>query len=261
MAREKVYKNEFGETLSAAEKAREICWEACEVRYKKDAVPLVKKALEIDPDCVEAYNILGFHEKNTEKKLDYYKKAYDLFIANNGEDFFKDHAGGFWIIVETRPFMRAAFSYGACLWRTGRRSEAINVYTDMLRLNPNDNQGVRFILTSWLIITGEFAKARKIIDDYERCPACLIFDKLLIDILESNDATVVKKSFEEAAGENAFIPLYILNKKQLPKKSPGYCGFGDENEALTYMLDEYGKDLWDAYPDAVKAIELYAQSE
>jgi hypothetical protein len=42
--------------------------------------------------------------------------------------------------------MRALHGRGLCLWRLGRTGEARQVFAQMLELNPNDNQGVRFLL-------------------------------------------------------------------------------------------------------------------
>jgi len=42
--------------------------------------------------------------------------------------------------------MRALHGRGLCLWRLGRTDEARQVFAWMLELNPNDNQGVRFLL-------------------------------------------------------------------------------------------------------------------
>ena len=36
----------------------------------------------------------------------------------------------------------------------GRQQEAINHYSDMLRLNPNDNQGIRYVLAQYLLEAG-----------------------------------------------------------------------------------------------------------
>jgi hypothetical protein len=43
--------------------------------------------------------------------------------------------------------MRALHGQGLCLWRLGQVDEARQVLTWMLELNPNDNQGVCFLLS------------------------------------------------------------------------------------------------------------------
>jgi hypothetical protein len=52
----------------------------------------------------------------------------------------------FWLDLDSRPFMRALHGRGLCLWRLGRTDEARQVFAWMMELNPNNNQGVRFLL-------------------------------------------------------------------------------------------------------------------
>lgn len=51
-----------------------------------------------------------------------------------------------WSALYNRPYLRCLHGYGLCLWRLGRRDEAIAVFERILALNPNDNQGARFCL-------------------------------------------------------------------------------------------------------------------
>lgn len=51
-----------------------------------------------------------------------------------------------WECIDNRPFLRCLNGYGLCLWRLHRFAEAEPVFDRMLRLNPTDNQGVRFLL-------------------------------------------------------------------------------------------------------------------
>ena len=51
-----------------------------------------------------------------------------------------------WGHIDNRPFLRCMHGYGLCLWRLGRFDEAERVFDRMLRLNPSDNQGVRFAI-------------------------------------------------------------------------------------------------------------------
>jgi len=42
--------------------------------------------------------------------------------------------------------LRCLHGFGLCLWRLGRFEEAERVFERILRLNPSDNQGVRFLI-------------------------------------------------------------------------------------------------------------------
>jgi hypothetical protein len=48
--------------------------------------------------------------------------------------------------IDNRPFLRCMHGFGLCCWRLGRFEEAGRVFDRMLRLNPSDNQGVRFLI-------------------------------------------------------------------------------------------------------------------
>jgi Flp pilus assembly protein TadD len=52
----------------------------------------------------------------------------------------------FWGDVDSRPSMRALRGRGLCLWRLGQVDEARRIFTWMLELSPNDDQGIRLLL-------------------------------------------------------------------------------------------------------------------
>ncbi len=64
---------------------------------------------------------------------------------------FVQDAGDFWLMVETRPYTRARAALAAVVWRLGRREEALEHQRELLRLNPRDNQGLRYRQANWLL--------------------------------------------------------------------------------------------------------------
>lgn len=50
-----------------------------------------------------------------------------------------------WGRLYNRPFLRCLHGFGLCLWRLGRTDEALAVFERILALNPDDNQGIRFL--------------------------------------------------------------------------------------------------------------------
>ena len=51
-----------------------------------------------------------------------------------------------WGFIDNRPYLRCLHGYGLCLWQLGRVEAAAVVFERLLWLNPNDNQGVRFLI-------------------------------------------------------------------------------------------------------------------
>lgn len=80
---------------------------------------------------------------SVEALVSHMRDVVHLAERDLGPDFFRDHRGHFWSMIETRPYMRARSGLTAALVRAGRREEAIEHLEDMLDLNPNDNQGLR----------------------------------------------------------------------------------------------------------------------
>jgi tetratricopeptide (TPR) repeat protein len=50
-----------------------------------------------------------------------------------------------WGRIYNRPFLRCLHGLGLCHWRLGRAGEALALFERILALNPNDNQGIRFL--------------------------------------------------------------------------------------------------------------------
>src|SRR5262249_7461217 len=116
-----------------------------------ERIRLARQALDLSPDCADAYVLLAENTRSRKTTLDYYEKGVAAGERALGPDAFRREVGHFWGILETRPYMRAREGLAHSLWTMGRREEAAGHLQEMLRLNPNDNQGVRYTLTSWLV--------------------------------------------------------------------------------------------------------------
>jgi tetratricopeptide (TPR) repeat protein len=65
------------------------------------------------------------------------------------------------------PYMRAKLYSAQALWDLGAEDEAIDHYKDCIRLNRNDNQGVRDILTARLLVKNELEGVETIQKQYK----------------------------------------------------------------------------------------------
>lgn len=113
-----------------------------------EAEAYYREALRIDPGHADAWVHLGnrrLEEGHVAEALGHYERAQREAEARTiGDPAHYD--GPFWLDLDSRPFMRALHGRGLCLWRLGRADEARQVFAWMMELNPNDNQGVRFLL-------------------------------------------------------------------------------------------------------------------
>jgi len=123
-----------------------LIYETWEWGGNKRGLKRAYEALETSPFCADALNYLAFRSSYTEEQLFLYRRAVQVGEVALGELFFKKNSGHFWGLIETRPYMRALAGLADCLWSTGRKDEAIKNYWELLRLNPGDNQGIRYVL-------------------------------------------------------------------------------------------------------------------
>ncbi len=146
------FMREYGERQKPGIPEPEDAWDylelADEAKTKKDRLKCVEKALELDPANLDAMLM----------KASLQAKGFDQFyellqpILREGRrqmeegGFFKNGKGDFWLIFETRPYMRARFENMRALIRLGRMGKAIREGEDLLKLCKGDNLGVRYTL-------------------------------------------------------------------------------------------------------------------
>lgn len=123
--------------------------QAVELRAKgqiADAQSILVGLLEREPRCLDAYAHLGnmaFQESQPKTALAHYElgvRIGDRSLAIE-HDFLLP-----WGLIGNRPFLRCLHGTGLSQWRLGRWKAAEKTLTRCLRLNPSDNQGVRFLL-------------------------------------------------------------------------------------------------------------------
>jgi len=133
------------------EQAQDLMYQAWDSSGKR-RIELARRALKISEDCADAYVLLAEKAASSLAEAKHlYQQGVEAGERALGEKAFKEDAGHFWGILETRPYMRARAGLAQCLWMLGERDQAIAHFTDMLRLNPNDNQGIRYILATCLL--------------------------------------------------------------------------------------------------------------
>ena len=159
-------------------------------------------------------------------------------------------AGHFSGLLETRPYMRARLGLAHALWTAGRRDEAVGHLQDMLRLNPNDNQGVRYTLAGFLLFLDRDDELTRLLDQYgDEESAAWAYTSALLAFRRQGDTIEARQSLKKAKKTNKHVPNYLLGRKFPPSEQPDYYSPGNESEALNYV----GSFLaaWKSTPGAV----------
>ena len=252
---------QFGEQPGSGDpkldQAQQIMYQAWDETHPGKRITLAHKALATSPNCADAYVLLAEEAADTVgRALEFYQQGVDAGRRALGEDYFSDAAGDFWGLLETRPFMRALGGKTNMLWELRRYEEAIAIYREMLRLNPSDNQGVRYSLLQLLLELDQSDEARVLIAQYEdEYSAAWLYTRALIAFQQEGDSPASIHALQDALEQNPHVPAYLSGKKRIPTRLPDYVSPGDETEAIDYAVGHLND--WRRTPGAVEWITPY----
>jgi tetratricopeptide (TPR) repeat protein len=222
-------------------------WEATGARRAK----LARQALATSADCADAYVLLAEETARTlEEARDLFAQGVAAGERALGKEAFEQDAGYSWGIVATRPYMRARAGLASCLRLEGRRHEAIEHWTDMLRLNRGDNLGQRYLLLAALLEEGDVTAAEALLKRYSGDDAASwAYGRALLAFRTRGDTPPAKRARTRAITTNPHVPAYLTGAKKLPSTMPEHIGFGDESEAVTCAAEQMA--AWRATPGAL----------
>ena len=225
--------------VSALEQAQDIMYRAFESRNPTERVHLAQEALNLSRDCADAYILLA--EENT-PTLQAQKTLFEAGVKAGeralGPQKFEEFKGHFWGVLETRPYMRARCGLAGCLRALGENDLAIEHLNALLQLNPNDNQGIRYLLVPLLFDVGDDEALENLFIAYEEeYSATWKYTNALLVFKRTGNSPEANLMLQDALAYNPFVPAYLLGKKRIPKTLPPYMGVGDNNEAIHYSVD------------------------
>lgn len=240
------------EASTDLERAQDIMYEAWGATSKKKRVDLAKRALATSADCADAYVLLAQETAKSKRQVvELYEQGVQAGERALGPEYFEEQAGYFWGLVETRPYMRARAGFTAALWKMGERRAALEQARELLRLNPGDNQGTRYILLQWLLIEGMDDEASALLKEYEDDGAAAwLYGRTFHEFRTRGRSAKADAALREALEENRHVQPYLLGEKELPMHVPDLIEWGGESEAVEYVYAAYG--LWYYTPGALE---------
>lgn len=229
--------------------AQELVYQAFDKDDFDARVDMAKEAIRISPDCADAYVLLAEHSDDLGEQISLYERA----VAAGERSLrggLRQYEGHFWLALETRPYMRARLGLALALWREGRREEAVEHLQTLLRLNPGDNQGARWVLVNYLAELGRDRDMETLLDAYsDEIVAAWAYSRALLQFRREGDTPAARQQFERAAERNRFVLPYLAGSVQIPPYLPDSFSLGSEEEGVLYAADAL--PAWRATPGAI----------
>ncbi|WP_025685167.1 SEC-C domain-containing protein [Paenibacillus maysiensis] len=229
--------------ISLEEKAYELMIRAESETSLAKKKKLISQARELDPNNVDALLMLSKLATDISEAIKLANSAMTYARDELGEDFFVQNKEYFWGMVETRPYMRSKELYAKLVYTSGRISAACEQYEQLLALNPNDNQGIRYSLLLCYLELERFEQAEQLLQSYANEGSTEFqYGKLALEYLQNGETANLTFLYKLARKQNRHVPAYLLGKKTLPSTQPQYMTPGDINDAVQYV--DSHENLW-----------------
>ncbi len=231
--------------------AQNLFYQAMETNSMAERLLLLRKALDADPENVDAHTTLLRNSFLPPLELiGELKRIVDMAKEQLGAKVFKEFAGHFWGFHETRPYMRARMQLAEAYRSAGMTTEAIKEYEGLLKLNPNDNQGVRFELITAYLSLNQPKDVGKLFKQYkDDCDFSVTFSwgRVLERLLIEGEPGAVH-ALAAARKQNPHMESYLKGHRRLPKNLPYSYEMGSKEEALCFAQQLLA--AWGPHPHA-----------
>lgn len=222
------------------DEAYEILEEAQYTKNEKEAIKLAKKAYKKSSDCFDAILFQCDLEENVIKRMKQLNDGleFEKNRLTNEKYFDKENIGHFYGIFETRPYIRGLSIKAEYLLEEGKLRQAANICKEVLRLNENDNLGIRYLL---MVIYATLEEEKSMLDLYKKYPEEdleMLFPLFAIYYKSGNDKKALEYLKRIDKCNSNFVKYFNGTIKQSKKVSSGYYSRGDSSEIFMY-LDRY----------------------
>jgi plasmid stability protein len=236
------------------EEAQELLYDAYAESESEDRVRLAKQALQIFPNCADAYVILAENEASSEKEeLKYYAKGVEVGRLMLEPKILEKNPGALWSVTKTRPFLRALSGYALTQWSLGNRQKGIDTANELLELDAEDHIGIRYMLLFHLIAAGKNNEAIRLLKRFpdedvyawELCKAFLMFVK-------QGASAKAKRTLKNAIEMNPYIGAIIISNTADPKLKK-FLDPEDEMVQESFLFMSIFMEVFEINPPAAQA--------
>ena len=207
---------------------------------------LLKKALDIDPTFTDAELLLITTEaknfQDAEPKLQALLEKEKQQLKKDGH-FDKDCIGHFYGIFETRPYIRVHHSLLTGYIEIGEYQKAQQIAKEIIRLNNNDNLGVRYLLLGLYAHSCDKKAMNHLLEKYPDDFGAFWWLPQLIMAYKEKDNAAGQKLIHQMRKENKYIIEYLRGKEHISDidramtEYEGMYSHGSKNEAIFAIVD------------------------
>jgi hypothetical protein len=221
---------------------------------RRSALKYFRRALKLDPQHADAHNHLGIVSLDARKLKD--AEEHFRAAAEGGQQRIeRDGAQVPWAILENRPYLRALGNLALALAEQKKWAEALAIHQRILTLDPNDNQGVRYLVGVEHLQVGDNQGA---IEAFEKClgeEVGCAFGLALARLRAFGQSAEVGEPLLLGFAENRYVAPMLLGERW-----ERLDAFHGSNMAEPEWADDVVKaqaELWHAVPKGAEVLRFW----
>lgn len=209
-----------------------------EARLKsgKKRITLLQQALAICNECAEAYVMLAAELNDYGQRIPLLRTAIEHAETQLGPGWKKKYQGAFWGATETRTLMRAMAGLANSLQWQNDFDEALEIYTRLLKMDPQDSLGIRYELAGCLYEAEHDDELEELLEKYaDDRDASFTYTGALHLFRKGGPTKRARKALLDAFASNPHVPLFLSDLLEVPSESSDTYVIGEESEAIAYV--------------------------
>lgn len=223
------------------------------------AEDILKRVLRKYPHHLDALHYLALFYSHVDLNVEAYitaQAAVSVGLQSLPASFSWNKSKLEWGWRDNRPFLSALHLLALISRDIGQLDATIDLFTKLLSVNPNDNQGVRMLLPAcyfekgdpWLVVK----HCRQYSDDYSPD----ISYSYALGLMMIGEQALARKVLVEAVANFPLVSKELLKKRHTRPKGmrQGVVTLGGADQAYVYW-QTYGK-FWEATPLAMELLKL-----
>lgn len=160
-----------------------------------------------------------------------------------------------WGFIENRPYLRGLANLALVLTEQRNWAEALAIHKQMLRLNPNDNQGVRYLVGAGCLRVGDNDGA---IAAFQKClheEVGSAFGLALAKLRAQGPAAEVGEALLTGFAANRYVTPMLLGEPW--KRLDAFHGTNMAEPEWAHDVITAQADLWQAVPRGAEVLRFW----
>ena len=218
------------------------------------AAKAFRRALKLDSQHADAHNHLGIVSLEA-RKLKEAELHFRAAIEGGQRHLERDGEEVHWGFITNRPYLRGLANLALVLAAQKKWPEVLAIHQRMLKLNPNDNQGVRWMIGVEYLRVGDNDGAvdafQKVMHEEVGCA----FGLALALLRRNGRSAKVGEALLTGFAANRYVAPMLLGETW--ERLDGFSGTNMAEPEWAHDVIAAQAELWQAVPDSAKLLRFW----